>query len=65
LLVKKPYYARIGVPFHWLLDREANTLTAYRLENGLWVELGTWGDETSARVPPFDAVELNVKGLWG
>jgi Uma2 family endonuclease len=64
LLVKKPYYAKIGVPFHWLVDRSAATLTAYRLEREHWVDLGTWGDETAARIPPFDAVPFDVKSLW-
>jgi Uma2 family endonuclease len=64
LLVKKPYYAKVGVAFHWLIDHDARTLTAYRLEGGHWVDVGTWGDETEARVPPFDAVSLDVKSLW-
>ncbi len=64
LLVKKPYYARVGVTFHWLVDREARTLTAYRLEGGHWLELGTWGDETEARIAPFDAVPFDVAALW-
>jgi Uma2 family endonuclease len=65
LLVKKPYYARLGVPFHWLIDREARTLTAYRLEAEHWIDLGTWGDEPAARIPPFDAVAMDVSSLWG
>jgi Uma2 family endonuclease len=64
LLVKKPYYARVGVPYHWLLDLEARTITAYRLESGRWVELGVWGDETEARIEPFDAIALNVGRWW-
>ncbi len=64
LLVKKPYYAKVGVPFHWLIDRQGSTLTAYRLEREHWFELGTWGDETDARIPPFDAVPFDVKALW-
>lgn len=31
LLVKKPYYARIGVEHHWLVDLDARAITAYRL----------------------------------
>jgi Uma2 family endonuclease len=65
LLVKKPYYAKVGVPFHWVIDREARTVTALRLEAGHWLEMGTWGDETEARVPPFEAVPLDVKSFWG
>jgi len=64
LLVKKPYYARIGVPFHWLVDSEARTVTAYRLETGRWVDLGTWGDEIDARIVPFDEVPIDVTALW-
>lgn len=64
LLIKKPYYAKIGVPHHWLVDLDNRTLSAYRLENGRWVELGIYGDETEARIEPFDAVALNVADWW-
>ncbi|HEX6277027.1 MAG TPA: Uma2 family endonuclease, partial [Polyangiaceae bacterium] len=64
LLIKKPYYARVGVAFHWLIDRSARTLTAYRLESGRWLELGVYGDEREARIEPFDAVALDVSSFW-
>ncbi|MBI3204987.1 MAG: Uma2 family endonuclease [Myxococcales bacterium] len=64
LLVKKPYYARVGVAHHWLVDLPARTVTAYRLESGHWVELGVWGDETAARIEPFQEVPLDVASWW-
>ena len=64
LLVKKPYYARVGVPHHWLIDLEARTVTAYRLASGRWMELGVFGDEGDARIEPFDAVPLDVGSWW-
>jgi Uma2 family endonuclease len=64
LLVKKPYYARIGVGHHWLIDLSASTLTAYRLESGRWVELGVFGDEREARIEPFEATALDVSSWW-
>jgi Uma2 family endonuclease len=64
LLIKKPYYARLGVPHHWIIDREARTVTSYRLENGRWVELGVYGDEREARIEPFDAVVLDIASWW-
>lgn len=64
LLIKKPYYAKVGVPYHWLLDRDARTVTAYRLEGARWLELGVWGDERDARIEPFEAVPLDIASFW-
>jgi len=64
LLVKKPYYARVGVGHHWLVDIEARTVTAYRLESGRWLELGVYGDEREAAIEPFDAIRLDVASWW-
>jgi Uma2 family endonuclease len=64
LLVKKPYYARIGVAHHWLVDREAKTLTVYSLENGRWVEMGVYGDDREARIDPFAEIALDVASWW-
>jgi Uma2 family endonuclease len=64
LLVKKPYYAKIGVAHHWLIDLPARTLTAYRLESGRWLELGVYGDEHEVRIEPFAEVALDVAGWW-
>lgn len=64
LLVKKPYYAKVCVKHHWLVDREARALTAYRLEGGFWVEIGVYGDEREARIEPFAEVPLDVASWW-
>lgn len=64
LLIKKPYYARIGVSHHWLVDRDARTLSAYALEGGRWVEIGVYGDERDARIAPFDSVTLDIASFW-
>jgi Uma2 family endonuclease len=64
LLVKLPYYAKIGVSYHWLVDLEARALTAQRLETGRWLTLGVYGDETEARIEPFQAVPLDVASWW-
>ena len=63
-LVKKPYYARVGVPWLWLVDAEALALTVLRLEAGRWVEIGAYGDVRDVRVEPFDATPLDVLGWW-
>jgi Uma2 family endonuclease len=64
LEVKRPYYAKVGVSYHWLVDIEARVLTAHQLESSDWRIIGTYSDETEARIPPFDAVPLNVASWW-
>lgn len=63
-VAKKRISAREGVQWCWLIDPEAKTLEAYQLENGRWVELGTWSGEDTPRVTPFEAIELQLSALW-
>jgi Uma2 family endonuclease len=64
LLVKRRLYASAGVPYLWEIDREAQTLSVLHLEGGRWVDLGAYRDEEEARLPPFDAAPINVRGWW-
>jgi Uma2 family endonuclease len=64
LEVKRPYYAKVGVAYHWLVDIDARLLTAHRLESSDWRLVGTYSNETGARIPPFDAVPLDVASWW-
>jgi Uma2 family endonuclease len=64
LLVKKPYYARIGVAHHWIADLFERTLTAYRLDAGEWRTLGVYRHERDARIEPFTNVALDVGSWW-
>ncbi len=64
LHTKRPFYARMGVPWMWVVDPDAMLVTAHRNEGGLWVEVGVWGDERDARLPPFEAVPLDVAAWW-
>ncbi len=65
LKTKRPLYAQAGVPWMWIVDLDARVLTASRLHEGQWLEIGTWGDDDVARVAPFDAVEMHLSDLWG
>jgi Uma2 family endonuclease len=61
---KLPAYARAGIAYAWIIDVAAHLLTAHRLESGRWITIGTFTDETEARIEPFDTVPLNVAGWW-
>lgn len=61
---KFPYYARIGVPWLWVIDPAAETVSVRLLEAGTWkVHTEAVGDETIA-LEPFSEVELPLGRLW-
>jgi Uma2 family endonuclease len=64
LVTKRGLYARFGVRHYWLIDPATRTLTALELRGELWVELGAWDDMATARIAPFDAIELEVGALF-
>ena len=59
-----PIYARFGVAHAWLLDPRARSLEAYAQEGGAWREIARHGGGERVRVPPFDAVEIDLADLW-
>ena len=62
---KRAIYAREGVAHLWLLNPIAETLEAYRLDQGRWLLLETHAGDVAARIEPFDAVELELWRFWG
>ena len=63
--VKLDLYLREAVSHAWLLDPVERFVEVFRREAGAWVRVGTWTDDSPARIEPFDAVEIDVKALWG
>jgi Uma2 family endonuclease len=62
---KMPIYAREGVRFAWLIDPIGRTLEAYALRGGRrWSKAVVHRDAERVRVPPFEAVELDLSALW-
>lgn len=63
-LVKSPFYAAAGVPWMWLVDVEDRLVTTYRNEGGSWAVGGPFGDETEARIAPFEAAPIDLTAWW-
>ncbi|MCG3192943.1 MAG: Uma2 family endonuclease [Thermoanaerobaculia bacterium] len=61
---KLPIYAREGVSHVWLIDPDLQTLEVFRLEGQRWLLLLTAGGDEVVRAEPFDAIELELAGLW-
>lgn len=59
-----PIYARAGVCHVWLVDPQARTLEAFRLEGAVWCLVGAWGEQERPRVEPFAEIEIELEALW-
>lgn len=63
---KRRLYAAHGVAFYWIVDPEERTLEALRFDAtaNAWVETGSYDDTSTARIAPFEAIELEVGRLF-
>ncbi|MCC6624776.1 MAG: Uma2 family endonuclease [Deltaproteobacteria bacterium] len=61
---KLPLYAHNGVGHLWLVDPAARTIEVYSLEAARWVVAATVGGDERVRLPPFEAVEIDLARLW-
>ena len=62
--IKMPMYAHYHVPYAWLVDPNHRTLEAYVLEDGQWRLHANASEEDIISVPPFAALQLDLKKLW-
>jgi len=61
---------RAGVPHYWIISPEDRTLIAYALDDGRYhvrvaIDPSDGDAPTKARIPPFDAVEIDLDYLFG
>jgi Uma2 family endonuclease len=63
-VIKRRFYAQIGVAYLWYVDPEAQSLTVSKLLDGRWLELGTYGADEKVRAEPFEAVEIELSSWW-
>lgn len=63
-LRKMRIYAREATSHIWLINPTYQTLEVYRLENGRWSLIATFGANEIVRAEPFDAVALDLGRLW-
>lgn len=61
---KRQLYAQHLVPYYWIVDPAERTVEALHLEEGRWTDVGTHDATACARVPPFDAIELDLRRIF-
>lgn len=64
MLVKRRFYAEIGVGHLWYVDLEDGVILVSRRVDGHWLEVGVYPNDKPARMEPFDAVELDPSLWW-
>lgn len=63
-LVKRRFYAEIGVAHIWYIDPERRELEVCRLVSGKWLQLGIFGGDEKVRAEPFEEVEIDLAEWW-
>ena len=63
-VTKAKLYLEAGVPALWLVDPDARVLEALVRDGERWAEAGRFGDGDVVRIPPFEAIELEVGRLF-
>lgn len=61
---KMPIYAQEGVGHIWLIDPNARTLEVFANSDGRWVLLGVFSENDVVCAAPFEAITLELGGLW-
>jgi Uma2 family endonuclease len=63
-IVKRRFYADIGVGHIWYVDPVRRELEVCRLVEGKWLQLGIFGAEEKVRAEPFEALEIDLADWW-
>lgn len=61
---KRALYERAGIPWYWLVDPLNRTISVLRLVREGYVVDRVAGDHGLARLPPFDAIEIDLESLF-
>ena len=65
LRTKKPFYARVGVQWLWLVDVDERLFTVHRNVEGKWLEEAVYGENsTEAAADPFSEVKIDLASIW-
>lgn len=61
---KQDIYREQGVPWLWFVDPAARTIEVLSRTERHWILAGSFGGSGERRIPPFDAVPIDVGALW-
>jgi Uma2 family endonuclease len=63
-MIKRRLYAQAGISHYWIIDPQARLLETLVLRDGVWMDGGVYDDTSTARIAPFEAIELEIDRLF-
>ena len=61
---KSNTYAKHGVGYYWLIDPDAKSVEAFKLDRGAWRKVGAFAGTDKMRAEPFELIEIDLGWLW-
>ncbi len=63
-VIKRDLYGRAGVDWFWLIDPDRQSIEVLGRHDAAWATTCIVTGHTSHRLPPFDAIALDLGALW-
>jgi len=57
-------YATGGVAYYWIVNPQDQTIEAYRLTHGRFIECGRGQKNNVVNLPPFPELKISLSKLW-
>jgi Uma2 family endonuclease len=61
---KSRLYARLGVPYYWIVDTDGHAIEAYEAEAGAYRLVARGSGDTPVALPPFADLAFAPESLW-
>jgi Uma2 family endonuclease len=61
---KQDIYREQGIRWLWFVDPAGRTIEVLSRAEQHWILTGSFGGSGEMRIPPFDAVPIDVGALW-
>jgi Uma2 family endonuclease len=62
--IKRRRFAAARIPHYWVVDPRLRTLTPYRLEEGEYVPIGTFGPRATFEPELFPGLRIPIDEIW-
>ena len=61
---KLQLYARLGIPYYWIVDPEQHSIDAYAAVDGVFRLIARLTGEHPGSLPPFSSLPIAAATLW-